>query len=78
MKRLSLSAEIRVKGKEKMLLAIKDSILEAKAERMESSARVSKDRKGLVILVKAEDATALRACLNTYLRILQSIYDLEV
>ena len=75
MKRLSLSAEIRVKGTRKKLLAIKDAFLEAKAERMRSSVKLGKE---LAITVEAEDATALRAGLNTYLRILQSIYDTEV
>jgi tRNA threonylcarbamoyladenosine modification (KEOPS) complex Pcc1 subunit len=75
---MSLSAEIRVKGKKKNLVAIKDSILEARMDRMKSSVSISKDGKTLTIRLDAQDATALRAGLNTYLRILQSIYDLEV
>ncbi|MCX6773768.1 MAG: KEOPS complex subunit Pcc1 [Candidatus Micrarchaeota archaeon] len=78
MKELSLSAEIRVKGKKKNLLAIKDSILETRTDRMKSLVVISKDGKELTIRVDADDATALRAGLNTFLRILQSIYDLEV
>lgn len=69
-----LSAELRVKGNRKQLLAIKDAILEAKADRMRSSAKLGKQ---LVITVEAEDATALRAGLNTYLRILQSIHEIS-
>jgi len=72
---MSLSAEIRVKGDKKQLLAIRSAILEANTERMRSSTKLGKE---LIITVEAEDATALRAGLNTYLRILQSIHDTEV
>ena len=70
MKEFSLSAKITVNGDRKTLLAMKKAIIASKGERI--SSRVSLG-KFLTITVESPDATALRAGLNTYLRILQSV-----
>jgi len=70
LKGLSLSAKITVNGDRKTLEAMKKAIIASNGERIRS--RVSLSR-SLEITVESPDATALRAGLNTYLRILQSV-----
>ncbi len=74
MKGISLSAEIRVNGDMKTLAAMKAALLESKDARICGSVSL---KKSLVITVESPDATALRAGLNTYLRILQSVEDIS-
>jgi tRNA threonylcarbamoyladenosine modification (KEOPS) complex Pcc1 subunit len=70
LKGISLSAEIRVDGDRKTLAAMKAALLESKDARIRGTVSLEKS---LVITVESPDATALRAGLNTYLRILQSV-----
>ncbi len=70
MKGLSLSARITVNGDRKTLLAMKKAIIASKGGRIRSRVSLGKS---LTITVESPDATALRAGLNTYLRILQSV-----
>jgi tRNA threonylcarbamoyladenosine modification (KEOPS) complex Pcc1 subunit len=70
LKGLSLSARITVNGDRKTLVAMKKAMLGSKDARI--CAKVSLG-KSLTITVESPDATALRAGLNTYLRILQSV-----
>lgn len=72
MKALSLSAEITVNGDRKTLKAMKDAIIASNGERIKSRVSLGKS---LTVTVESTDATALRAGLNTYLRILQSVED---
>jgi tRNA threonylcarbamoyladenosine modification (KEOPS) complex Pcc1 subunit len=65
-----------VNGEKKALAALEKALIAEKAgttnARMASSVSLNKEGTKLMIRVESTDATALRAGLNTYLRILQS------
>jgi tRNA threonylcarbamoyladenosine modification (KEOPS) complex Pcc1 subunit len=67
----ALEGIIKIKAKKELIEALKIALNEYKEERFSTNIK-SKDAI-LKITVKASDATALRAGLNSYLRILQSI-----
>ena len=55
--------------------ALMDALEEQQAERF--SSKIAENEGTLVISVSAKDATAARAVLNTYLRILQAVEDVN-
>jgi len=66
-----LEGKIKIKGNERFINALGNALNPYKEERFE--AKIRKVKETIYINVKAKDATALRAALNSYLRILQAL-----
>ncbi|MEM4295353.1 MAG: KEOPS complex subunit Pcc1 [Candidatus Anstonellales archaeon] len=75
-KRVLLKGTISIKAGSNFLDALQNALSEYNEERFKTA--IKKSKNSITIHVNASDATALRAGLNSYLRILQCLNELKV